>query len=117
MYSFGCIFCHVITEIVPSTQPQPLINPNVGYQGHDRFSAPTLEKRMSQRMNISSLTKTKSYAVDDWYVKKRQYYIDMISDNSLRQLAEACLQCDPQSRPHMLHVYNRITRIMAGEFM
>ena len=113
VFSFGCILCHVITEMVPSIQLEPLINSDDGHQVQDRFSAPILE----ESTRYVSLKRKTSHVVDDWYVKKRQYYIDMIGDNSLRQLAEACLQCEPKSRPHILQVYKRITRIMAGEFM
>ena len=113
MFSFGCIVCHVITEMVPSIQPEPSINPDVGHQAHNRFSVPILEEHTSQ-IYVSSLKKKKR---DERYVKKRQYYIDMIGDDSLRQLAESCLQYDPKSRPHILHVYKRITHIITGEFM
>ena len=48
---------HVIPEIVSSTQLQSLINPDVGRQAHDRYSAPILEE--SARY-VSSLKKKKS---------------------------------------------------------
>ena len=113
VFSFGCIVCHVITEMVPSIQLEPSINSDIGHQAHDRFSVPILEEYTSQ-IYVSSLKKKKR---DERYVKKRQCYIDMIGDDSLRQLTEACLQYDAKSRPHILQAYKRISHIMTGEFI
>ena len=44
-------------------------------------------------------------------IGKSQGYINLISDNSLKQLVET------NHRPHMLQIRERITSLMTGEFI
>ena len=94
VFSFDCVMCHTITQRWPRMQY------NVGFPSTEVYQ----ERRAKQL----------SYTMDDWCVEKHQNYIDMISDNSLKQLVEACLQENPNNRPHMSLIYARITRIIAG---
>ena len=108
VFSFGCIVCHVITQKLPSVEPQS----NTRRQRLNRFSAPTLQ---SMRMYTFAMRRKIHHTIDDWSVKERQDYIDLISENSLKQLVEACLQCNSTNRPHMSQVYKIIASIMTGE--
>ena len=106
VFSFGCVMCHVITQRWP----------------HD-VTGVRLRMRSGQVMgtivhqeiyNPCKIAKQLSYTMDDWCVEKHQNYIDMISDDSLKQLIEACLQQNPEIRPHISLIYERITRIITG---
>jgi len=44
-------------------------------------------------------------------VQRRQHYIDQIFDGPLKQLVVSCLENDPERRPAILQVYERITSI------
>ena len=92
VFSFGCIICHAITQEWPWESPDSCAC-NV-----DHFVY-YYEKRGPNSLG------------------KRQDYIDLISDNSIKQLVEVCLQSKPKNRPHMLQIHDRITSIMAGEFI
>ena len=96
VFSFGCVMCHVITQRLPRIQH--VFPPRIS----------------GDPVNPFTTAKQLSYTMDDWYVEKHQNYIDMISDNSLKQLVEACLQQNPNNRPHMSLIYERITRIITG---
>ena len=101
VFSFGCVICHVITQIWPCSNDH-----------HNDFiksaGIPALEHRKLD-------TKPKA-CTDDWSVNKHQSYIDQIDDSLLRHLVEACLQCNPENRPLMSQIYDRITGIMRSEF-
>ena len=86
VFSFGCIVCHVITQKWPS-----------GYM---------CNFRLCYRREPKS---------DNWSFDKPQDYINHISDNSLKQLVEACLQCNPNNRPHMSQIHESISSMMTGE--
>ena len=111
VFSFGCIVCHVITQELP--EPPKLTPWNITGTRHSS-AIPRLRK-LNVKRNLRFDDMAISYTIDDWSVKN-QNYIDLISDNSLKQLVEACLQCDPEDRPCMLQIYEKITSIMAGEF-
>ena len=121
VYSFGCIVCHVITRKLPSIQhvrftsavpvllsvkPEPL--PSIE---HQPLSIDTIEP------SITPAKITLCYMIDEWFVDERQDYIDMINNDSLKKLVEACLQYNSNNRPLILQVYKRITSIMTGEFI
>ena len=117
VFSFGCIVCHVITQKWPIT--------------HNNYFK---EQRSVKPHNISKLKRTENdpaqpfpecdytdltmrYMIVDWCIEKHQYYINQIDDNTLKHLVEACLQRNPNYRPHMSQVCKRITNVMQGEFM
>ena len=56
-----------------------------------------------------------SNTLDDWSIEKHHDYIDLISDSSLKQLTEVCLQRNPKNRPHISLIYESITSLMTGE--
>ena len=91
VFSFGCIMCHVITQEQPWESPRP--SSCNGY--HFR-----------------------SYR-NEWpnSIGKSQSYINLIDNNSIKQLVELCLQWNPNHRPHILQIHERITSILAGELM
>ena len=92
VFSFGCVVCHVVTQQWPVT-PVHLFTSIPNAKPSNMFASCT---------------------IDDWCVEKHHKYIFLISDNLLRQLAEACLQQKSKYRPHMSLIYDRITRLMAG---
>ena len=99
VFSFGCIVCHVITQEWPS---ELLVIPG-------------------NCITVSHIIKLQdgklaSYMVNNfWSIIKHQHYVDLISDSSLKQLAEACLQEYFKNRPPMSLICERITSIMTGE--
>ena len=99
VFSFGCVVCHVIT------QKWPYENLHLLPINHLRHL------RMSETTKNASFTEE-----EDWFVEKHHDYIDLISDNSLKMLVEACLQRNYRNRPHMLQINESITSIMAGTF-
>ena len=107
VFSFGCVMCHVITQEWPRMQH------DVGFPPRMK-SIQTAIIVHQEIDNPCKIAEQLSYTMDDWSVEKHQNYIDQISDNSLKQLAEACLQRNPENRPHMSLIYERITRIIAG---
>ena len=114
VFSFGCIVCHVITQNFPSVQHQPEINTDDG-PAHKLRSTPEGTVTLASVGGHTPLARRKSSTLDDWSVNKHQQYIDLICDNSLKQLVEACLQSKSKYRPQMSLVYERITSIMTGE--
>ena len=124
VFSFGCIVCHVITQRWPSAQQQPLEKPEVENNPNDCYERKTKRPVSTYRFTATytkyspaARRRKQSYTVDDWSVKKYQDYIDLISDNSLKHLVEACLQHNSKNRPHMSLIAERITGIMTGEFI
>ena len=98
VFSFGCIVCHVITQEWPS----------------ELYVIPGNCLRVRYIIQLRD-GKLGSYRVNDfWSIVKHQHYVDLIIDNSLKQLAEACLQGYSKNRPHMSLIYERITSIMSG---
>ena len=100
VFSFGCVMCHVITQ----RWPQDVVTV---YKMSSGQEAGTIVHQ--EICNPCKITKQLSYTMDDWCVEKYQNYIDQIGDNSLKQLIEACLQWNPEYRPHMSLIYVRIT--------
>ena len=84
VFSFGCVVCHVITQKWPT--PSSFIR-------HDPIT-----KRL--------------VALSE--VERRQYYIDQISEGSLKQLVITCLDDDQERRPPISLVSERITSIITG---
>ena len=115
VFSFGCVVCHVITQTWHSIQ---LRKSHVSQLNGDisplRSRIRTSFEVRQEINNPFKIGKILSYTMDDWAIEKHQNYIDLISDNSLKQLVEACLQRNPQNRPHMSLIYERITRLMTG---
>ena len=114
---------------LPSIQHQPLLSvqeeplPRIK---HQRIQQMLLQLRRSAPCSNCILTDTRipsvtlvrttlSYMVDEWYNEERQGYIDMISDDSLKRLVEACLQHNSKNRPHILQVYKKIISIITGK--
>ena len=91
IFSFGCIICHVITQEWPSIQHHSLPAHNSG--------------KKLRCLTTDGL-------IGNWSVKKHRNYIDLIDDNSLKDLVKACflINCS-----RMSEIYERITRIMTGE--
>ena len=116
VFSFGCMVCHVITQQWPVhvTQCYPVVKPCSTKPEY--FTIKVTQNDML--VNSVSVTKRQdtlaSCTIDDWCVEKHQNYIDMIDDNSLKQLVKACLQQNPKNRPHISLIYERITSIMTG---
>ena len=125
VFSFGCVMCHVITQEWPSTlrlssavpylEKEPKIKLD-DYCPVCVYITKSATGGLSTFPGIDTPVVRKCYTIDDWSVNKHQDYIDLISDNSLKQLVEACLQCKSKNRPHMSLVYDRITSLMTGEF-
>ena len=113
VFSFGCVMCHVITQRCPSRQPLKRSEVSLKMK-HGDCRASRRKTTAWENIKHQENSKILSYTMDDWCVEKHQNYIDMISDNSLKQLVEACLQRNPENRPHMSLIYERITRIIAG---
>ena len=117
VFSFGCVVCHVITQRWPSVQYQPAkIKSNNDYEGKAKnrpvsYCTPTYAKSYSPIAR-----RNQSHTIDDWSVKKHTNYIDMINNNLLKQLVEACLQDKSKYRPHMSLINERITSIITGKF-
>ena len=111
VFSFGCVVCHVITQRWPGMHKYMIgcswIPPRTKTAPEDA----TINQEM---INPLKIWKKLSYTVDDWCVEKHQDYIDMINNNSLKQLTEACLQKNSKNRPPMSLIYERITSIMKG---
>ena len=84
VFSFGCVVCHVITE----QWPEPSSTKKYDF--------------MTRRLVVLS------------EVERRQRYIDRISDGSLKQLVIKCLDGDPDERPPISLVSERITSIITG---
>ena len=118
VFSFGCIVCHIITQRCPGMQ-------------HPEKSKVALKKKQNDRCRprgksspLVAITDQKemhddftSYTMVEWSrgVEKHQNYLDQISDNSLRQLVEACLQRNSKNRPSSISlIYDRITSIIEG---
>ena len=84
VFSFGCVVCHVITQQWPISLNRVDFNP-------------VTDKRVA----LSE-------------VERRQRYIDQISEGSLKQLVITCLDNDPERRPPISVVSERITSIITG---
>jgi len=85
VFSFGCIVCHVISQQWPTPSPSVYKDPKTG----------------------------KLFAATE--AKRRQHYIDQISDVSLKQLVISCLDGYQEGRPPISQVCGRITSIITGE--
>ena len=113
VFSFGCVICHVITQKWPVTQcqtPVVLVGSTGPIRSYSARPGSSVKKTYQNHVYMFEGNTT-----DDWCVEKHQNYIDQISDDSLKQLVEACLQRNSKNRPHMSLIYERITRIMEGE--
>ena len=71
----------------------------------------------THRLEYDDSDLMQSCTIDEWSVRNYQDSIDLISDHSLKQLVEACLQHNCEDRPYMLQVNERIVSIMTGELM
>ena len=89
VFSFGCVVCHVITQQWPERlkRQMPVV--------HNFFKASSITVPLSE-------------------VECRSRYIDQISEESLRQLVIKCLDDDPDRRPPISLVSDRITSIITG---
>ena len=122
VFSFGCVVCHVITQIWPVPQSQPHIvitkieisTSNLLTEDLELEFCPLIYHRSDTRYTSHFCERT-SNTVDDWSIEKHQNYINLINDNSLKQLIEACLQKNYQNRPSMSLIYDRITGMITGE--
>ena len=109
VFSFGCIICHVITQKWPVTYRH---DQSIKFDDKTLLllSLPPAEE-LGKKSPVLADDRVMYYTMDDWCVEKHhQDYIN----HSLKQLAEACLQCKSENRPHMLLVYDRITSVMTG---
>ena len=84
VFSFGCVICHVITQQWPTP---------------------------SNKVDFDPVTR-KRVALSK--VKRRQHYIDQISERSLKQLVITCLNDDQERHPPISVVSERITSIITG---
>ena len=102
VFSFGCMVCHVITGSWPKV---------FDFGWMLSRSVPMDEVVVHKRKYFNHLE-----IVDDWYDTIYQAHV-MTADYTylLKCLAQACLQHDPNDRPYMSQVYERITSIMTGE--
>ena len=114
VFSFGCIVCHVITQIWPCSHSQQRYLSATPGQGNMFRSSQSNEYDC---MDVDYTDPKVTCTVNDWSVEKHQMYIDMIDDDYLKHLVEACLQCNIKYRPHMSQIYNRITSLMISEFI
>ena len=78
VFSFGCVICHVITQQWPIPLPSVIKDPQT-----------------NKYVTLSE-------------VKRRQYYIDQISEWSLKKLVITCLDDRPGRRPPISDVSERI---------
>ena len=103
VFSFGCIVCHVITQQWPVhvTQCYPVVKPRSTTVHLTIFQNDMLVDNVPVTKRQDTL---ESCTLDDWCVEKHQHYIDMINDNSLKQLVKACLQRNPKNRPHVTDI-------------
>ena len=115
VFSFGCVICHVMNQKWPITQVANVPKvPNcmvTMLKSQINTSVPASCTKEQFLNAVESLGST----VDDWSTEKHQGYIDLICENSIKQLAEACLQRNPKNRPHMSLVYESITNTMTSE--
>ena len=97
VFSFGCMVCHVITGSWPN-----VVDPFEFFSKSDEIGA----RKYFDHLQI----------VDDWYYTIHQTHVKTADYTYLLKcLAQACLQHDPNDRPYMSQVYERITSIMTGE--
>ena len=126
VFSFGCVVCHVITQIWPVPQSQPrIVIPKIEISTSNlltedlelQFCPITYHRGVESRAMVINphFCERTSNTVDDWSIEKHQNYINLINDNSLKQLIEACLQKNYQNRPSMSLIYDRITGMITGE--
>ena len=103
VFSFGCRVCHVITQIWPESHSseQRYLSATPG-QGNNFRSSQSNEHNC---MDVDYTDPKVVCTVNDWSVEKHQKYINMIDDNDLKHLVEACLQCNIKYRPHMSQIY------------
>ena len=116
VFSFGCIVCHVITQIWPRSEQHYLVstsNPSPKHRKRNRSS----DSQPNEDDYMDYTDPKVTCMVEDWSVEKHQSYIAQIDDHDLKHLVEACLQCNPERRPKMSQIYNRITSIMISEFI
>ena len=118
VFSFGCMVCHVITQRWPSVQYEPLVKPKIKVRKSNNYYGGKRQRSLTSAYAKFSpaIKRRQSYTLDDWLIKKHKNYIDLISDDSLKQLVEACLQHESKNRPQMSLIDKRITSIMKGEF-
>ena len=113
VFSFGCIVCHVITQVWPHSEQHYIVSTSIPAPEHRKLGRSS-QPNEDEYMDYTDPTVT--CMVDDWSVEKHQIYIDMIDDD-LKHLVEACLQCNTKYRPRMSQIYDRITSLMRSEFM
>ena len=115
VFSFGCIACHVITQIWPlSHSEQRYLSTTPAQKSLFR----SYQSDEDDCIDMDYTDRKVACTVNDWSVEKHQVYINMIDeDDDLKHLVEACLQCNIKYRPHMSQIYNRITSLMSSEFM
>ena len=97
VFSYGCVVCHVITQRQPST----------GRIYSKSTTAPS-------NLEIIPDKRKMTYPIipHTWSVKKHRDYLDLINDNSLKQVVVACLQCKSENRPCMSLIAEQITSIL-----
>ena len=121
VFSFGCIVCHIITQKWPGMQHPQKSEVACKKKQNDR-SQPKKPKAKTtflayQAEMHDDFTTSYTCTMDEWSggVEKHQNYVDQISDNSLKQLVEACLQRNFKNRPSMSLISDKITCIIEGK--
>ena len=107
MFSFGCVVCHVITQIWPAPQSRPcIVIPKIKISTSSlrekdlEFAPRSRDRDYSENYVVNNnFCERISNTVDDWSIEKHRNYINLINDNSLKQLVEACLQKNYQNVP------------------
>ena len=88
VFSFGCVVCHVITQEWP--------------------------ERLKHKESVTVATPLYGHPEPLSEVQKRNHYIYQIREGSLQQLVITCLDNDPERRPPISLVSERITSIITG---
>ena len=86
VFSFGCVICHVMTQEWPKPRP----------------AAEVLNQPVERAFILLE-------------VERRQYYIDLINEDSLERLVIACLNEKAENRPAISTAYKTITDIITGK--
>ena len=105
VFSFGCVVCHVISQ---HKQWSSKMQFSTNYPNPWRLKY----AKQLPTMHMSRFSKLHEGFTE---VKRRQHYIKQISDVSLKKLVISCLDDDPDRRPPISHVCERITSIITGE--
>ena len=117
VFSFGCIVCHIITQRWPGMQHTEKSKVARKKKRNDRCQPRRKTSPWDAITDQKEMHDFTSYTMVEWSrgVEKHQNYLDQISDNSLKQLVETCLQRNSKNRPSsMLHIYDKITSIIEG---